>query len=806
MRSKYEADRSNEPFRGPSVSSQPTPTLKERLDRAGLLRWRTLPWLLLTLAPICAFAVLAYGRRWMSDDGLINVRIVHNILAGHGPVFNVGERIEAHTSTLWVAITSTVGALGVPVEYAAVYGGIGLTIAALGLAAWTSGLLQRDPGSDPSTFSGVLPVGVAIYAAIPAAWDYASSGLETGLALFWLALCFTLITKLGLDGADEESDEDLRPDSHFYATGFVLGLGPLIRPELALYSFTFLACLLLAFFSRERGGFSFKKLVLLGVAMGTLPVGYQLFRMGYYAALVPNTAYAKEAFESRWTQGGHYFDHFFGLYELLFPMALAAVLWISAVVRAGVDRELRRLSLVLLPTLCGIAYTVYVIKVGGGFMHGRLFLPPVFGTLLPVMVVRLRPRETPPAYVGARTLVIALIFGWAIYCATSIRVARENVHGIGDERGWWTRMADKKNPILAEDFEKTQFHKDATRLRNLAKNHCPKVFGQVDGVDGGDKGNEEDKCEPIVYLSPLQDTKFRRFFPRARQLPLRDDVARRGVGLVAQRTAMGIRGTIAGPHVHVADHVGLADPLTSHLKLKRRGRPGHEKSLKDAWVAARFAKPSEREDPRIGAARRALECGALAELLEAVQAPMGVGRFFTNMSAAFRFHTFRVDPDPFTAEQELCGVAAPNLEMRGGDGGNRTKWRCPEGEVLRGLEARDGKGSKSLGWLRAICGPVDSDEESASPSVGKRWGNPLVKMKCPKGQAAIGLAGGKGGLIERLSVVCGDEKGEQGRTKQAGSGGEDFEAMCPDGQIATGVVTRAGTLIDAVGILCEDKG
>lgn len=58
-------------------------------------------------AALSAFsvAVLAfYGgwqRRWMSDDGLIVLRTVRNLLAGNGPVFNAGERVEANTSTLW---------------------------------------------------------------------------------------------------------------------------------------------------------------------------------------------------------------------------------------------------------------------------------------------------------------------------------------------------------------------------------------------------------------------------------------------------------------------------------------------------------------------------------------------------------------------------------------------------------------------------------------------------------------------------------------------------------------------------------
>lgn len=43
----------------------------------------------------------AWQRRWIADDGLIVLRTTRNMLAGNGPVFNAGERVEANTSTAW---------------------------------------------------------------------------------------------------------------------------------------------------------------------------------------------------------------------------------------------------------------------------------------------------------------------------------------------------------------------------------------------------------------------------------------------------------------------------------------------------------------------------------------------------------------------------------------------------------------------------------------------------------------------------------------------------------------------------------
>src|SRR5579884_2301066 len=84
---------------------------------------------------VIAFAWLAWQRRWMSDDGLIVVRTVRQLLAGNGPVLNACERVEADTSTLWTYVVALVAALTRgEVSTTAVYTGLVLSIAGVGLA------------------------------------------------------------------------------------------------------------------------------------------------------------------------------------------------------------------------------------------------------------------------------------------------------------------------------------------------------------------------------------------------------------------------------------------------------------------------------------------------------------------------------------------------------------------------------------------------------------------------------------------------------------------------------------------------
>ena len=56
----------------------------------------------LTAMPIGAATVMVWLRRWISDDGFINIRVIHQLMAGRGPIYNVHERVEVGTSTLWL--------------------------------------------------------------------------------------------------------------------------------------------------------------------------------------------------------------------------------------------------------------------------------------------------------------------------------------------------------------------------------------------------------------------------------------------------------------------------------------------------------------------------------------------------------------------------------------------------------------------------------------------------------------------------------------------------------------------------------
>src|SRR4051794_16179472 len=179
-----------------------------------LLRWALL------LAPVALLAIGAWHRRWVSDDGFINLRVVHQLTSGNGPVFNAGQRVEASTSPLWIYVLAVADlVLPVRLEWIAVVLGIGLTLAGLTLAILGSRALWGD--DEPNAL--FVPAGAAVFVVLLPVWTFSSSGLENGLAGAWLGGSLWLLARW--------SAGDRRLS---WPTAVLLGLGPLIRPELAI--------------------------------------------------------------------------------------------------------------------------------------------------------------------------------------------------------------------------------------------------------------------------------------------------------------------------------------------------------------------------------------------------------------------------------------------------------------------------------------------------------------------------------------------------------------------------------------------
>jgi arabinofuranosyltransferase len=127
---------------------------------------RLLQWALLGL-PVVILLVQGLRYRCVVDDGFIYLRIVRNVVEGHGPVFNVGQRVEAYTGPLWVGVLAAADvASPFRLEWIAVVAGIACTIGGVVLAMLGAARLTRDSDTDAL----LAPAGMLVFAVLPATW------------------------------------------------------------------------------------------------------------------------------------------------------------------------------------------------------------------------------------------------------------------------------------------------------------------------------------------------------------------------------------------------------------------------------------------------------------------------------------------------------------------------------------------------------------------------------------------------------------------------------------------------------------
>jgi len=752
-------------------------------------RIATVPWgriarvlpAALALAPAAVLLVGAVDRRWMDDDGFINLRVVRNWLHGDGLVFNLDERVEAVTSPLWLAVLAALGALDARLELAAVAAGILLTLVGLLLAQAGAARLCAQAGlaAGDRLRAAPVPVGAAIFAALPAAWDYASSGLETGLGLAWLGASFVAMARSVRATAASRV--------RVMASALLVGLGPLIRPEFALYAVAPLALL-----GREawRGvdgrpwARAVRAAAVCAVA-GALPLAYEIFRMGYFAAAAPNTALAKEAFRENLTQGRCYFENFFGTYWLGFPLAAGAFFWVRRL-RAGIasgDRGL--LSATLWMPVAAAVHAGYVVRIGGDYMHARMFIPVVFAALLPIAMV---PVERPSRALGwiAAGAAGATLGAWLPACALFLRIGPENVCDIGDERGWYARQAKSAHPVLLDDFRPHFFYDGTLKVQQRFGEGCPGVPTELGSAGGVGCRRLFLDAEDQAKLAPLHSS-----------WELDDGVDPR-IQNVAPFGAIGIAGYMLPPSTHVLDHHGLADPLVARAEIEQRGRPGHEKTLSPAWAVARYARPSADEDASVTAARHALQCGQLASLVRAVTGPITWRGFVDNVEHAFAYGRLRLPRDPFEAEAMFCGTTLAPGSATGGAGGTPFRWRCPVGGSVTGLRGTFQHGERALGSIQALCGPLDG------PTFGEKGGEPF-EVNCGPRETTIGMHGWSDHLVRAAGLDC-VFQGQESRSQPRGEpSGAAFLLLCPGGAAVIGIRGRAGSLVDSIGIECATE-
>ena len=352
----------------------------------------------------------------MQDDAFISFRYAANLVAGHGLVWNPGERVEGYSNFLWTLL------MAVPI-------GMGFDPTTF---AWLVGLVLF-----PVTLWATFRMALELFSSLPLALlavillgtnstfsAYATGGLETQLQTLLFLLCALLAQRVAFrcfdrgavmpdvearprpseSGADpENSPAELRPGPAGDHAGLTPGGAVLFSITAAAALLTRLdsalliagpaAVVVFAVLRRKRPaspsgsvgttwwpmssapGPTLRLLISLVAPLAAALGAWLIWKGWFYGSLLPNTFYLKAAGPASVLRGLYYV----GLFLVCYALAPFPILWMLGVRRILAEVDPRSL-LLLLPSAA--LWILYVIKIGGDFMEFRLLVP-----ILPVLMI-----------------------------------------------------------------------------------------------------------------------------------------------------------------------------------------------------------------------------------------------------------------------------------------------------------------------------------------------------------------------------------------------------------------------------------
>ena len=352
------------------------------------------------LSPAVPFVMgILVVLEFVKDDAYISFRYAHNLVTGHGLVFNHGERVEGFTNFLWVLVIAPFEALGWDLfQVCEVLGtvlGIGCLLAVTRLTAWVNGEGR----------AGAYLWGAFFLATSPSFVLWAQSGLEQALSAL-----------LPVGGALLLWTARARPkhERRAFAAGLVMGAASMTRPELHLMAIL-VGLPLVVEAVRARRIMRADWLYVAGILALTVPC--HTFRYLYYGSLVPNTFYAKTSTSPLvWHEGlksleGMFSFNHTGLLAVVAPLAFAGR---------------RRIVETATMAVIAAAFMAYIVAVGVDEMQWyRLYLPAlpflcVLAGLGAENIVEAILRATKSAAEGSLTRTVAYGVGWVAVFAAAL--------------------------------------------------------------------------------------------------------------------------------------------------------------------------------------------------------------------------------------------------------------------------------------------------------------------------------------------------------------------------------------------------
>ncbi len=309
------------------------------------------PALIITLVALVVYVQHAWAYRSLFlgnavDDAYISFRYLDNLVAGHGLVYNPGERVEGFSNFLWILVLLPFRLAGMDVVRSSQVLGIGFGAATIALSVLAARRLFGARACLSTVFVAFLPATSGYFAA----WSI--GGLEGNLyAFLMLAAWFFHF--------DEAANR-----RRFPIPALLLALLAMTRPEglfVALAGAGYIVMIQHLSGQSLRDPKVWRFLLVLGVCLGI----YELFRVVTYGPhLFPNSVRAKVGLSFAAIERGVEYVHerFASPYLIL----LAPLFFLF--------RRNRYTALAPAAALVGASITLVIIA-GGDWAFGRLFAP-----------------------------------------------------------------------------------------------------------------------------------------------------------------------------------------------------------------------------------------------------------------------------------------------------------------------------------------------------------------------------------------------------------------------------------------------
>ena len=453
---------------------------------------------LISLLCLTLFTVVLINTAWLSDDSLITLRHVLNFINGYGPVFNIGERVQAFTHPIWFLAISIFSSF---VNYIYV-----IFLLSFACSICTIYLLIREIVKQKQVIFFKLLLYIAIICSSKSFMDFSTSGLENPLTHLLLLTFFIQYFKFF----------SKKNFNNMYAISIITPLLYLNRMDCILIVLPAIFQILFYLFQHRF----YKNIAKFSFIVGLPIVTWHLFSVIYYGFIFPNTAYAKLATGIEWytylNQGIHYLS-----YSILNdPITIFCII-------ISIFTVLKRKEH-LIPVIGIILYIIYIIKIGGDFMGGRFFSAIFILSIYLIARTNFNFKNLIFKIINYSICLILIFFGYQNFSygeqyGNDYPNPEKFYHGICDERAWYFQLLSFYKLLDSNDV----YQKLISSYNNW--NYDPKLsqlrLGTAIGMVSIIHGPENHiidiwaLADPLLSKLPIDDIKHFRIGHFERTMP-----------------------------------------------------------------------------------------------------------------------------------------------------------------------------------------------------------------------------------------------------------------------------------------------